>query len=167
MPLDTQVSPVHIINRYVYDVLRENMGIIRANYGGKTPIIPAQQVPEFNVFNRPYLVYGFSEDATRDLYAMRSGTVAYAIYSADDRDIIKIINILTTTFGRLDDSAADLNNYKSGIPPFADIKFTSVGVGLVEGPGPAETEGGRQSGVFTARFSYFPHYTVNTKPAVT
>lgn len=165
---DIQVHPVHALNRYIYDLLRENLGISRANYGGKTPIIPSQQVPEFTQYSAPFLVYGFSEDASTDwTNYIRTGSAAYSIYSADDREIIKIIGVMVNSLGRMDDSARDVNEYKYNNSAFREIIFNSISVGLVEGPSPAESEAGRASGIVMLRFSYKPSYSVVTNPQMT
>lgn len=164
---DTQVNAVHIINRYVFDILRDNVGIARADYGGKTPIIPSQQVPEINQYNKPFLVYGFSEAATGEIYFVRDGTVAYAVYAVEDRDIVKILNVLTEVFSRQDDAARDLNNYKGANSAFKDTIFMYLNVAMVEGPSPADMEGGRQSGIITINYCYRNNYSVNTLPALT
>ena len=162
-----EVNPVLIINRYVYDVLRGVLGWNRTDYGGKTPIIPSQQVPEFTAYNKPFLVYGWSEAATNDIGFLRSGTLAYAIYDLDDRVIIKAIDALVETFSRWDESADDVNNYKKNNVAMGDFLFTTMSIGLVEGPSPADQEGGRRSGVVTIRYDYKTNWTVNTTPQMT
>ncbi len=149
-----EVNPVTVINRYVYDVLRGAIGWNRSTYGGKTPIIPSQQVPEFTAYNAPFLVYGWSEAASGDLGFLRTGTVAYAIYDLDDRVIIKVIDALIETFSRWDVAAEDVNTYKASNVAFGDFLFTTFSIGLVEGPSPADQEGGRRSGVVTIRYDY-------------
>src|SRR5574338_142876 len=161
---ELEVNPALVINRYTYDVLKGAIGWDRANYNGKTPIIPSQQLPEFTAYNKPFLVYGWSESGSHDLGFIRTGTMAYAIYDLDDRIIIKIIDALVTTFSRWDETAEDVNIYKSSNNAFGDFLFTTFSIGLVEGPTPADQEGGRRSGVVTIRYDYKSNWNVNTRP---
>lgn len=168
---DIAINAVHVLNRYVYDLLLVNGGVkTRSAYGGRTPIIPSQQQPEFMEYNDPWLVYGFSENTPSDLDMLHSATVAYAIYAAGtyaDRDVVKIINIMREAFRRWDDSARDINNYKYANTSFRDITFTSMSTGLIEGPSPSGTEGGRTSGIVSIRYEYIPNYGITTVPPMT
>jgi hypothetical protein len=156
---DVSINAVHALNRFVYDLLKSNGALSdRSAYGGRTPILSAQQEPTIIQYNLPFLVYGFTESASTEFDALVNGNVAYAIYSAEEKDIIKITNIMREEFKHFDDTARDVNLYKYANAAFRDILFTSISVGLVEGPSPATTEGGRQSGVVMLRYTYQPDY---------
>ena len=161
MSTRNEINAVNALNRYVYDLLFIN-GVIpgRGDYGGRTPVIPSQQLPELTQYNHPFLVYAFSEGPTREPECITGGTVTYAIYSVDDRDIISIINIMREAFKNFDDTASDVNVYKRPNIIFREILFTSIHVGMVEGPSPAQSEGGRSSGFITLRYSYSANYVV-------
>lgn len=165
---DININGVHALNRYVFDLLKLN-GVIqdRSAYGGRTPIIPTQQEPTILQYNLPFLVYAFTESAPSDLEMFVTGNVAYAIYSADEKDIIRIITVMREGLKHFDDTARDVNIYKYNNTSFRDILFTSINVGMVEGPSPAMTEGGRQSGLVMVRYTYSPRYGIQTPSAMT
>jgi len=77
--MDTKIMAPHVLNGYVWAVLKANTTMIESNYGGLRPIIPASQEPEFTQYNKPFLVYGFAEDPTSDNLAIRSGTLVYLL----------------------------------------------------------------------------------------
>ena len=157
---DTSMNAVYIMNRFVFDILKSNGAIEdRPAYGGRTPIIPSQQVPEFNQYNKPFLVYGFSESPS-DIPSLRTGTVAYAVYDVDPRKIVHIINVLSEALRHWDESARELNAYKADKDSFRDIVFSSLYIGLVEGPSGSDQEGGRDSGVISIRYTYSPDYSI-------
>ena len=155
---DNAINAVHIMNRFVFDVLKLNNAIEdRAAYGGRTPIVPSQQIPELNVYDKPFLVYGFSESAS-DVPSLRTGTVAYAVYDRDPRKIVTIINVLSEALRHWDETARQLNSYKYANNAFRDVLFSSVYIAMTEGPSGSDTEGGRDSGVISIRYTYSPNY---------
>jgi hypothetical protein len=163
-----EIHPVHALNRFVYDLLLSN-GVIgaRADYGGKTPIIPSQQEPEFTMLNKPFIVYAFADAPPGDIEYVMNGTAAYAVYSADHRDIVKILNVMREALKHFDESATVVNNYKYANTAFRDILFTTISVSMVDGPSPADTEGGRHSGAILIRYSYQPAYNVTIPTVMT
>lgn len=166
---DIGLNAVHSLNRFIYDLLRSNgvIGDRTTDYGGRTPIIATQQEPSMLTYNKPFLVYAFTESAPDDLEMLITGTVAYAIYSADERDIIKIINVMREGLKHFDQTASDINHYKFLNNAFRDTLFTSVTIGMIEGPSPATTEGGRQSGVVMVRYTYSPNYNITIPTTMT
>lgn len=181
-----EIHPVHALNRFVYDLLLTN-GVIgpRSDYGGKTPIIPSQQEPEFTALNKPFIVYSFADAPPGEIEYVMNGTAAYAVYSVDHREIIRILNVMREALKHFDESAAVVNYYKlpkttsSGLnianssnvstapSAFRDILFTSISISMVEGPSPADTEGGRHSGVIMVRYAYQPAYDVKIPSIIT
>lgn len=162
------INGVHALNRFVFDLLKLN-GVLpdRSSYGGRTPIISSQQEPTILQYNLPFLVYAFTESPPSDLEMLITGNVAYAIYSADDTDIIKIITVMREGLKHFDDTAREVNSYKYANGTFKDILFTSINIGMVEGPSPAMTEGGRQSGLVMVRYTYSPNYGISIPSAMT
>ena len=145
----------YVLNHYVWELLKHNTSMVAADYDGKTPIVMSGQEPEFSEFNKPFLVYGFSEDSTPDLYAVRSGSLSYAVYSTIGGEVTTILNVIRGGMERRDDTAKEINAYSSTISQFLGIRFGSVTIGYFEGPGPEETEGGRKAGIITLRYDYF------------
>jgi hypothetical protein len=77
--------------------------------------------------------------------------------------------------GKFDDVAKELNKFSSQLvidsdgagsapstKPFIGIRFGDVRVGFVEGGTPENEEGGRQSALFSIRFTYFVNYSIKT-----
>lgn len=144
-----------VLNHYVWEMIKQNTAMRETDYDGRMPIVPASQEPEFVEIRKPFLVYGFSEDPTPNLYAERSGSLSFAIYSNVNDDIHKIMNIIRAGLERQDESAREINSFTSDIERFIGIRFGSTRIGYFEGPGPEEEEGGRSAGVVTIRYNYF------------
>lgn len=160
--VEPKINAAYLLNNYVWEVLKHNTTMKESDYNGKTPIIPANMEPEFAALNKPFLVYGYAEDSTPDLYARRSGSLSYAIWSTSVGEINTILNVIKGAMERRDESAREVNNYTSRIPTFIGVRFGSIHVGLLEGPAPEESEGGRQAGIITLRYDYFADYAVKT-----
>lgn len=163
--VNVQRHPAYLINNYVWQVLKLNLGMTEADYSdatssGRVPIIPSGQDQAFVAINKPFIVYGYSEDATPDLYARRAGSLSYAVWSTSTGEINKILNVIRAALERHDESAAAVNRYTSNIPNYIGIRFADIYIGYLEGPAPEETEGGRQAGIITIRYQYFADYEV-------
>lgn len=162
---DTAISAADVINSYAWAVLKANTSMLESQYGGKVPITSSNQEPEFTIYNLPFLVYGYAEDASHDNLATSSGTLVYAIYADTVSAINKILNILVEALGRKDWSAYDINAWSSKTAQyanFAGISFRSVSVAFAEGAGPVAGEGSRQAGTLTIKYSYVASYSVTT-----
>lgn len=163
--MDANFSPIYLLAHYVWQLLKTNTAMTETDYGGLVPVVPVSQVPELEQFNKPFLVYGYALIPTefeRDF--CQRGSMSFAIYGTNFRDITKIVNILFTAFNREDRAAADVNEYTSTIPSFVGIRFGTIYIGFSEGPSPEETEGGRQSAIINVRFEYYVNYDVETRP---
>jgi hypothetical protein len=161
MTISNRHSAANLLNLYAWEVLKANTGMLVSQYDGKIPIVASGQEPDFNAFDRPYLVYGSAEDPSSDGLT-RGGTLVYAIYSKSVGDINEIQNILISAFERQDESARDVNDFTSRTPAYIGIRFTSTTVAFAEGAASADQEGGRQAGTLTIRYSYVSNYNVTT-----
>lgn len=159
---DGVLSPVYLLLSYAWAVLKTNTDMDESDYGGLIPIVPIAEIEELSPYDKPHLVYGYSLDSTGDLYARRTGSMSFAVYSTRFREITEILDILGEAFGRLDDSARDVNNFTTRHPQFLGIRFGYIEVGYVEGGTPEDTEGGRMSGLLNIRFDYFVDYNIIT-----
>jgi hypothetical protein len=76
------------------------------------PIIPAQQIPEFNnnLPGKTYIVYDISLKTIPVQYWMFEETMTLDIVSKDSTEIQRIINFLIDTFRRYDRSATEIEN---------------------------------------------------------
>lgn len=155
------------LNKYLWFMLKQELGWAASNYNGLTPITIPQQQPEFQQFNKPYIVYNFSSNPTgRDFYLMRGEQTAYAIYSANEADIRACVDLMNYLFDRRDDSAADLNQWlrvqAATTSPVAPsiialrdyIDFKTIMVLESQNAQPATSEGGRMDGSIILQSTY-------------
>jgi len=156
----TNKHPTYLINRYVWELIKKNTTLTETDYGGRVPIVPANMEPDFVGFNKPFIVYGYSEDTTPDLYARRSGSLSYAVWSTSVGEINSILNTIRAALERHDESAREVNVITTALGVNPGIRFGDIYIGYLEGPSPEETEGGRQAGIITIRYQYFADYSV-------
>lgn len=159
-PVSASRHPTYILNKYVWELLKMNTTMKEADYGNKVPIVPANQEPEFTSLDKPFIVYGYSEDGTGDLFAERDGSLSYAVWSTSVGEINTILNIVRAAMERHDESARAVNKWSSNTPSYLGIRFGDIYIGYLEGPSPEESEGGRQAGIITIRYKYFADYGV-------
>lgn len=162
--VDTKKHPTYLLNKYVWALLKNNTSMTESDYGDRTPIVPSNMEPEFTEFNKPFLVYGYSEDTTPDLYAMRSGSLSYAVWSTSVGEVNNILNVIRAGMERRDESAREVTKWteaNGGNTAGSGIRFDDIYIGYLEGPTPEETEGGRQAGIITLRYQYTADYIVS------
>jgi hypothetical protein len=75
------------------------------------PIIPAQQVPEFNnlLAGKTYIIYDIMQNATAETFWMSEETITFTVVSRSAIEIQTLINFLTDLFRRYDLTARDVN----------------------------------------------------------
>lgn len=164
-----EVVPSSVLIDYIWGLLKFNVGMTEDHYDGLVPIVPVAEEPELTEYNRPYLVYGYVENPSRDLYKYRAGQMTFVIYSVNYREINKIMQTMQVAFERWDEAALDVNRYSSTRPEYHGIRFGSISIGHVEGGTPEAndqdaptSEGGRQSGLVNIRYEYFSEVEVAT-----
>lgn len=150
------LTGVHGLNKFIWAKLQSELEWSASNYGGLTPITVPQQQPEFNNYNAPYVVYNYNHQSTGDDFWMNEEQISYAVYSADEKDIRRFINLMKTYFERRDESAGLINDYiranGSAENKRFDYKYTYVI--STSGAQPAVTEGGRMDGLVILRIAY-------------
>lgn len=117
------------------------------------PIIPSQQVPEFNNLlpNRTYIVYDYEVDGYSDDWWMCYESMMYTIVSPEYSKIIEVSEFLVDLFRRFDISGMEVQNYNKN----KDIvKFYSVSLESVSSPGPSDLESGRAAGIVEISYKY-------------
>jgi hypothetical protein len=162
-----ELNGVHVLNKFVWDNLK-NAGLLdEIDYSGLVPIIPTQQVPVFNdmAAGKPFIVYTFILSAyDQDLWA-NVEQVTYRIYSDDEAKLRRVVNFLVDLLSRLDWTAADVNRWidRSNTADGDEKKFEFKYVNVVGGSGaePFAQEGGRQDATVTVRMAF----TVDSNPA--
>lgn len=117
------------------------------------PIIPAQQVPEFNNLlpGKSYLVYDFEVKTIPIQWWMTDELMTIAIFSQNYEFINQIGNLMNDLFRRYDESATDINNYLAGSSLFI---FNHTVIDRIFSPEPFKTEGEFQTGQIMFSYSY-------------
>lgn len=142
---DRDFNMVSALNTYVWKVLETNVGLVKSDYAGLTPIIPRQQQPEFLQYAKPFLVYGSAIHPGTDFWGIRKESVAYNIYSTSSGLSNGIANVLALALERQDEAAHDINQHLDDMVAHGDvprkITFGSVKVTVTNDSAPADEEG--------------------------
>jgi hypothetical protein len=117
------------------------------------PIIPTQQVPEFNnlIGNKTYIVYDFDISSYTDQWWICEETALFSIISNDFSKILEITNYMVDLFRRLDDVGQEINK---SLPSTTKFKFYYVSLESATSPSPYMEEGGRQIGQIGIKYEY-------------
>lgn len=118
------------------------------------PIIPAQQVPEFNnlIGDNPYIVYDVQVDSYEpDQWWTCQENIMFSIISTDYMKIVSITNAIIDIFRRMDDSAKTINTWQQYPLLF---KFYNFSINSASYPTPFTEEGGRQIGQIEVVYRY-------------
>lgn len=117
---------VYEINQFLWQKLQDSALLSKNDYyvdefaDFLTPIIPAQQIPEFNNLlpGKPYIIYDYEKKITLENWWITEEIITYSILSQNYDQINSILNFINDNFRRYDDSAKDLNNYTSSDSQF-------------------------------------------------
>jgi len=117
------------------------------------PILPAQQVPEFNNLlpGKTYIIYDVVQRNTGVAWWMSEETITFDITSRDQAEIQTFINLITDLFRRYDQAATDVNLVLSPNSPYTYYWFR------IESADPVQAfmdEGGFMSGLISISYSY-------------
>lgn len=117
------------------------------------PIIPAQQVPEFNNLlpGETYIVYDYEVKSSPEHWWITDEVAYYSIFSTDYDEINKIMNFLQDNFRRYDSMAKDIND---DVQPNSQFVYHYFYIDKIESAQPFRTEGGYMMGVADICYSY-------------
>ena len=117
------------------------------------PIIPTQQVPEFNNMlpGKTYMIYDFEVKNVPVQWWMTEEAFTLTVISQNYETINQITNLVHDLFRRYDDSAADLNNFLAGE---SDFKYHHFMIDSIMSPEPFSTEGDYQMASVIFTYSY-------------
>lgn len=149
-----------VINSFLWEELKSSGILDESNYRPDDkytkafmPIIPAQEVPEFNNLlpDQTYMVYDFEVEGYDDQWWICEETMLYSIISTSYSKIVEITEFMIDLFRRIDNSGQDVQlfNPKSNL-----IRFYSVSLSAANSPAPYETEGGRMIGSVQISYKY-------------
>ena len=119
------------------------------------PIIPAQQVPEFNNLlpGKTYMYYDFEVKTVPVQWWMIDEAMTITTVSQNYETINKINNLILDLFRRYDQSAGDINSYLENSGG-SNFKYHHTLIDTLRSPEPFETEGDYQYGSVTFTYSY-------------
>lgn len=134
------------------NILNENDYIADGFIHTLVPIIPAQQVPEFNnlISGKPYIIYDFEVGSYDSDYWICHENLILYIIAADYGKGVQILNYLVDLFRRMDNTAQDVN--ASSVSD--TFKFHYFYVNKAESPLPMEEEGGNQISTIDISYKY-------------
>lgn len=117
------------------------------------PIIPAQQIPEFNnnLPGRPYIVYDLVARPYGEQWWISEEIVTFTIVSRSANQIQTMMNFMTDIFRRYDKSATDLNLVLVPDSPFKFFYMFMEGSDPIE---PFDNEGGFMSAPLSVQYAY-------------
>jgi len=117
------------------------------------PIIPSQQVPEFNNLlpGKPYLYYDYDVLPYNENWWVTEETMNIYVVSANFDFINKLNNFFTDLLRRHDETALLINHYfgEKNLHKFHYVKINSI-----MSPKPFITEGGLIGGEIVIQYSY-------------
>ena len=117
------------------------------------PIIPAQQIPEFNNLlpGKSYIVYDVSQKAIPVGWWMQEEVATFNIVSRNPHEIQTVINLMIDVFRRYDKSASELQLQISENSPF---KFHYLRVESADPVQAFSDEGGFMNGMISIGYGY-------------
>jgi len=117
------------------------------------PIIPAQQIPEFNnnLPGKSYIVYDISQKGTGVAWWMQEEIATLSIVSRDPKEIQTVINLITDVFRRYDKSAGEVQLKMLESSPF---KFHYFRLETADPVQAFSDEGGFMNGMISIGYGY-------------
>lgn len=118
------------------------------------PIIPSQQVPEFNnsLKGKTHIVYDYETLPSKPDWWTKYEVMTLMINSRHHDEINTLMNFIVDLFQRYDESAADILGDSAILSKNFMFKFTTVQ--KVVAPTPQKNEGGLQTGLINVFYSY-------------
>lgn len=145
------------VRAYIWDKIKTANLLNEQNYYADgfddplTPIIPAQQVPEFNNLlpGKTYMIYDFEVKTVPVQWWMTEEAMSISVISQNYDKVNEITNFMHDLFRRYDESAKNINDYLNGGSSFI---FHHTMIDSIMSPEPFSSEGDYQIG--TVSFSY-------------
>jgi len=149
----------YVINSFLWEELKDNNVLNENDYrpDGFTksiiPIVPSQELPEFNNLlpNKTYLLYDYEIEGYSDDWFICEESMIYSIISTDYSKISQITELMIDLFRRVDVSGKDVQLFN---PKDDLIKFYSVSLEGASSPTPFESEGSTMIGQVQISYKY-------------
>jgi hypothetical protein len=149
----------HDIRLHLWDQLKSNNILTESDYyaDGFTqpliPIIPSQQVPEFNNLlpGKTYITYEVETLPMEVSWWMTNELITLMVVSPDYDQINKIMNFITDLMRRYDESVTDFR----GSTIFSNnFLFHYTSINKIKSPAPMKQEGGLRVGSISILYCY-------------
>ena len=142
---------VYDVNAYLWEQIKASGLMNDQDYyaDGYTsplvPIIPAQQIPEFNnaLPGKPYIIYDYERLPSQETWWFTHEIINYMVVSTDYEFINSMLNLFDDVFRRYDESAKDI--FKSNILS-NNFEFKYTAIHSLRSPEPMKNEGGIRVG---------------------
>lgn len=162
----------HIINAYLWEMLTEHLGGMwrKIERGGTTvvPILPAQEQPEVQDTDLPYMVYVYDYGNTGGLFQYQNETLTLRLFSSSASVIAATTKLCMRLFNKYDESAFDVNTWlmsrdehRTGdarrdkwIDEMQNFQFKTIHVSGTQGVQPTTNEDGRMDSIITIELEY-------------
>lgn len=117
------------------------------------PIIPTQQIPEFNnlIGDKPYIVYDYEVMGYDDAWWVCEESMLFTVVGTKVSQVSEIVEFMVDLFRRFDDSGKDLQQYN---PNSDKVIFYTVYLQNATSPGPFDMEGGRMAASVEISYKY-------------
>ena len=147
------------IRRYIWDAIQQEEILNELDYYVENmplplvPIIPTQQVPEFNNLlpGKTYMIYDFEVKVVPVQWWMTEEAFTLTVISQNYEVINQITNLVHDLFRRYDESARDLNKFlNSG----SEFTYHHISIDSVMSPEPFNSEGDYQMASVTFSYNY-------------
>lgn len=148
-----------VINSFLWDQLKQNNIFIEDQYRiddftkEVVPIIPTQQVPEFNnlIGEKPYIIYDYEIQGYDENWWVCEESMLFTVVGTKVSEISEIVEFMVDLFRRFDDTGHDIQQYN---PNSDKIIFYSVYLDSASSPAPFDMEGGRMSASVEISYKY-------------
>lgn len=149
----------NVLNAFLWDQLKNNSILNENDYrpDGFTksivPIVPAQEVPEFNNLlpDKSYIIYDYEVEGYSDDWWICHEMMMYTIISPEYSKISEITEFMIDLFRRTDISGQELQAFN---PKTNVVKFYTINLDAASSPQPFDMEGGRMMATVEISYKY-------------
>jgi hypothetical protein len=145
------------IRKYIWQNIQDASILNKSDYmadglfDALVPIIPTQQIPEFNNLlpGKTYMIYDFEVKAVPVQWWMTEESFSLTAISQNYDVLNQITNLVHDLFRRYDESASELNAFLENT---SDFQYHHINIDSILSPEPFNTEGDYQ--MTSVHFSY-------------
>ena len=157
--VDYKINARSILNSFLWEELKDSGILIEDQYRPDNftksviPIIPSQEVPEFNNLmpELPYIIYDYEVEGYGDKWWICEERMLYTIIANQVSQVAEIIELMIDLFRRVDESGQDVQKFN---PKDDKVIFYTVSLENASGPASVELEGGRVAGIVEISYKY-------------